>query len=117
MLRRQYRRQLEETRRSARGQYAQLSELLTATAAGLGEVRSAAGPAEERCRIGAALRPKPGETVCGDTVSSFRTESGLLCLLLADGMGSGEARHGGNPLSPAVFWSSSSRRTSPRSPP
>ena len=91
LLRRQYRRQLEETRRSARGQYAQLSELLTATAAGLGEVRSAAGPAEERCRIGAALRPKPGETVCGDTVSSFRTESGLLCLLLADGMGSGEA--------------------------
>ena len=33
LLRRQYRRQLEETRRSARGQYAQLSELLTATAA------------------------------------------------------------------------------------
>ena len=90
LLRRQYRRQLEETRRSARGQYAQLSELLTATAAGLGEVRTTAGePAE--CRIGAALRPKAGETVCGDTVVSFRTESGLLCLLLADGMGSGEA--------------------------
>ena len=90
LLRRQYRRQLEETRRSARGQYAQLSELLTATAAGLGEVRATAGePAE--CRIGAALRPKAGETVCGDTVVSFRTESGLLCLLLADGMGSGEA--------------------------
>ena len=90
LLRRQYRRQLEETRRSARGQYAQLSELLTATAAGLGEVRATAGePAE--CRIGAALRPKEGETVCGDTVVSFRTESGLLCLLLADGMGSGEA--------------------------
>ena len=89
LLRRQYRRQLEETRRSARGQYAQLSELLTATAAGLGEVRATAGePAE--CRIGAALRPKAGETVCGDTVVSFRTESDLLCLLLADGMGSGE---------------------------
>ena len=90
LLRRQYRRQLEETRRSARGQYAQLSKLLTATAAGLGEVRATAGEAD-LCRIGAALRPKEGETVCGDTVVSFRTEGGLLCLLLADGMGSGEA--------------------------
>ena len=90
LLRRQYRRQLEETRRSARGQYAQLSDLLTATAAGLEETAPASGtvPAE---RIGAALRPKEGEKVCGDTVVSFRTEGGLLCLLLADGMGSGEA--------------------------
>ena len=91
LLRRQYRRQLEETRRSARGQYAQLSELLTATAAGLGEVPASADAAETVCRIGAALRPKEGETVCGDTVVSFRTATGLLCLLLADGMGSGEA--------------------------
>lgn len=90
LLRRQYRRQLEETRRSARGQYAQLSELLTATAAGLGEV-PVSGEAEAACRIGAALRPKEGELVCGDTVVSFRTGTGLLCLLLADGMGSGEA--------------------------
>lgn len=90
LLRRQYRRQLEETRRSARGQYAQLSELLTATAAGLGEV-PVSGEAEAACRIGAALRPKEGELVCGDTVVSFRTGAGLLCLLLADGMGSGEA--------------------------
>ena len=89
-MRRQYRRQLEETRRSARGQYAQLSDLLQSTAAGLEEVAPAFGelPAE---RIGAALRPKEGEQVCGDTVVSFRTEGGLLCLLLADGMGSGEA--------------------------
>ena len=85
LLRRQYRRQLEETRRSARGQYAQLSDLLTATAAGLGE-RVAAAP----CRIGAALRPKEGERVCGDTVVSFPTEEGKWCLLLSDGMGSGE---------------------------
>ena len=91
LLRRQYRRQLEETRRSARGQYAQLSDLLTATAAVLGEVRATASQAAAACLIGAALRPKEGETVCGDTVVSFRTESGLLCLLLADGMGSGEA--------------------------
>ena len=90
LLRRQYRRQLEETRRSARGQYAQLSELLTATAAGLGETREASAE-EPAYRVGAALRPKEGETVCGDTVMSFQTEGGLLCLLLADGMGSGEA--------------------------
>ena len=91
LLRRQYRRQLEETRRSAKGQYAQLSDLLTATAAGLGQAQPTAAEPSAACRIGAALRPKEGETVCGDTVVSFRTESGLLCLLLADGMGSGEA--------------------------
>jgi stage II sporulation protein E len=91
LLRRQYRRQLEETRRSARGQYAQLSELLTATAAGLGEAVPAAGGAGGLCRVGAVLRPKAGETVCGDTVVSFRMETGQWCLLLADGMGSGEA--------------------------
>lgn len=88
LLRRQYRRQLEETRRSARGQYAQLSELLTATAAGLEAAAPAMGPAP--CQVGAALRPKEGETVCGDTVSSFQTDRGLWCLILADGMGSGE---------------------------
>ncbi len=90
LLRRQYRRQLEETRRSARGQYAQLSELLTATAAGLGEAAATMGETEFACRVGAALRPKEGETVCGDTVVSFQTEQGRWCLLLADGMGSGE---------------------------
>jgi len=88
LLRRQYRRQLEETRRSAQGQYAQLSELLTATAAGLGEasVFGAGGSVQ----VGAAIRAKVGESVCGDTVESFRTEAGRWCLLLADGMGSGE---------------------------
>ena len=88
LLRRQYRRQLEETRRSARGQYAQLSELLTATVAGMGTTRE---QTETQCRIGATLRPKTGETVCGDTLASFKTDAGLWCLLLADGMGSGEA--------------------------
>jgi stage II sporulation protein E len=90
LLRRQYRRQLEETRRSARGQYAQLGELLSATAAGLGETRSVAGLSGRPYRIGAALRPKEGESVCGDSVSSFETETGRLCLLLSDGCGSGE---------------------------
>jgi len=89
LLRRQYRRELEETRRSARGQYAQLSELLSATAAGL-EASAPAMVADKPCRVGAALRPKEGETVCGDTVASFQTDRGLWCLVLADGMGSGE---------------------------
>ena len=89
LLRRQYRRQLEEARRSARGQYAQLSELLTATAAGL-EAAAPAMAGNPPCRVGAALRPKAGETVCGDTVASFPTDRGLFCLVLADGMGSGE---------------------------
>jgi stage II sporulation protein E len=90
LLRRQYRRQLEETRRSARGQYAQLSELLTATAAGLGAETPAFAETVPVCRIGAALRPKDGEQVCGDTLASFQTRKGIWCLLLADGMGCGE---------------------------
>ena len=89
LLRKQYRRQLEETRKSARGQYAQLSELLTATAAGLSAGVPVSG-VPDGCRIGAVLRPKEGEAVCGDTVTSFQTAQGLWCLLLADGMGSGE---------------------------
>jgi stage II sporulation protein E len=90
LLRRQYRRQLEETRRNARGQYAQLGELLSATAVGLGETRMVAAQAGRPYRIGAALRPKEGENVCGDSVSSFETDAGTLCLLLSDGCGSGE---------------------------
>lgn len=91
LLRRQYRKQLEETRRSARGQYAQLSDLLSATAANLGDAQPASAEGERSYRIGAALRPKAGESVCGDSVNSFETEGGLLCLLLSDGMGSGES--------------------------
>jgi len=91
LLRRQYRRQLEETRRSAQGQYAQMSELLTAAAAGLEREVVQAFGAETDYPIGAALRPRRGETVCGDTVTSFRREDGAWCLLLADGMGSGES--------------------------
>ena len=90
LLRRQYRRQMEETRRSARGQYAQLSDLLTATAAGLEETAPVMGR-QPLCRVGAVLRAKEGELACGDTVDSFRREDGTWCLLLSDGMGSGEA--------------------------
>lgn len=89
LLRRQYRRQLEETHRSAKGQYAQLSELLTATAAAFGQ-RDTFENEELQLEIGAALKPRAGETVCGDTMDSFCTDDGSWCILLADGMGSGE---------------------------
>lgn len=88
LLRKQYRRQLEETRRSAKGQYAQLSDLLTAAAAGLDAAPAFGG--EQDCVVGAALRPREGEVICGDTIDAFRTDDGSRCLLLADGMGSGE---------------------------
>ena len=80
LLRKQYRRQLEETRRSAKGQYAQMSDLLTAAAAGLSGAAPAFGEILA-CVIGAALRPKEGEMVCGDTMEAFRTDSGLLVLV------------------------------------
>ena len=89
LLRRQYRRQMEESRRSQRAQYARMGELLSAAAAGLGESVPASA-AVRPYRIGAALRPKEGESVCGDSVSSFENGSGTLCLLLSDGSGSGE---------------------------
>ncbi len=90
LLRKQYRRELEETRSHARGQYAQLSDLLSATAAGLGGVQPAMG-VQKGYGFGAAIRPKAGETLCGDTIDGFETEDGALCLLLCDGMGSGAA--------------------------
>ncbi|MBR3569305.1 MAG: SpoIIE family protein phosphatase [Oscillibacter sp.] len=89
LLRGQYRKQLEETRRAARRQYAQLSELLAATVSAEEQYAPAFGQEPPPCRFGTALRPKSGESVCGDTALSFRTENGLWCLLLADGMGSG----------------------------
>lgn len=90
LLRQQYRKQLEDARRSARGQYAQLGELLSSTAAGLGDAVTVSAGAALSYRIGAALRPKDGEAVCGDSLSSFETDGGTLCLLLSDGCGSGE---------------------------
>lgn len=90
LLRKQYRQELEETRRTARGQYAQLSDLLASTAAGLGSVQPAMGQ-DLGYGLGAALRPKEGESLCGDTIDGFETDDGTLCLLLCDGMGSGVA--------------------------
>ena len=90
LLRRQYRLRLEESRREARGQYAQMGELLSAAAADLTAERAVSGGAGPECRVGAVLRPKEGEKVCGDSLESFAAQ-GQLCLLLSDGSGSGES--------------------------
>lgn len=69
LLRKQYRRQLEETRRSAKGQYAQMSDLLSAAAVSARRGRPGpltqwpAAPSARRCRPqggGAHLRGHHG---------------------------------------------------------
>ena len=89
LLRRQYRGRLADTRAQAARQYAQLSELLNGTAETL-EAKPASTETLLTYRVGAALRPKEGESVSGDSVTHFETEDGRLCLLLSDGMGCGE---------------------------
>ena len=89
LLRRQYRGRLADTRAQAAGQYAQLSELLSGAAETL-EAQPTAAETLLTYRVGAALRPKEGENVSGDSVTHFETEDGRLCLLLSDGMGCGE---------------------------
>ena len=87
LLRRQYRRQLEQERRRTRGQYAQLGELV-AQAMAAPEVPAAA---EKELIHDVALgsAPKDGQRLCGDSLSWFRGQGNLLYLLLSDGMGSG----------------------------
>ena len=41
--------------------------------------------------VGVASMKKTGETVSGDRGTYFKTEQGVLCILLSDGMGSGES--------------------------
>ncbi len=41
--------------------------------------------------VGVAAMRKEGESVSGDRGTYFKTEQGVLCVLLSDGMGSGEA--------------------------
>ena len=40
--------------------------------------------------VGIAAMKKRGETVSGDTGSYFKTDAGVLCVLLSDGMGTGD---------------------------
>ena len=90
LLRRQYRTRLEEARARSVGQYAQFSELLTAAAERPAGAEAGAIPAALPYRVGTALRAKDGERVSGDSALSFELDGGRLCLLLSDGMGSGE---------------------------
>lgn len=89
-LRKRCRSQVAAAQQSTLRQWEQLSALLDSAADHLraGSVRSVS---TEHCRLGAALRPKQGQSVSGDSLSTFRTAGGQLCLLLCDGMGSGEA--------------------------
>lgn len=87
LLRRQYRRQLEEERQRTRGQYAQLGELVAQTMAA---VQEPAAPAGDRpYAVASRAVPKDGQRLCGDSVTQFLGPQGTLYLLLSDGMGSG----------------------------
>ena len=90
LQRRQYRSRLCAAHRMAQGQYTELAELLSgAAAAGTAAVPTGA---ELLCRVGTALRPKHGEGVSGDSLSTFESDDGRsLFLLLSDGMGAGAA--------------------------
>ena len=90
LLRRQYRARLEGSYARSATQYAQLSELLAQAAEGPAAAESGATAPPIAYQIGVTLRPKDGERVSGDCMSTFETDAGELCLLLADGMGSGE---------------------------
>lgn len=90
LLRRQYRARLEGSYARSATQYAQLSELLAQAAERPAAAESGAAAPALAYEIGVTLRPKDGEHVSGDCMSTFETDAGKLCLLLADGMGSGE---------------------------
>lgn len=85
LLRRTHRLQLEAAYQVAREQYAQMSEVLAVDAPAAAEPRFS-------CVTGTALRPRKGETLCGDQTASFDAGNAAY-LLLSDGMGSGEAAH------------------------
>ena len=89
LLRKQYRSRLGETRETAAKPYAQLSELLS-EAAETPVPALAADAALHPYRLGVSMRPRQGQRTSGDCSASFETEDGNLCLLLSDGMGSGE---------------------------
>ena len=91
LLRRQYRRQLEQERSHTRGQYAHLTELV-AQAMAAPELPPPSGK-EMPFDVALGSQPKAGQRMCGDSVTYFRGEGSTLYLLLSDGMGSGrEAR-------------------------
>ena len=87
LLRRQYRRQLDQERSRSRGQYAQLGELV-AQAMSASEPPAATGR-EMSFDVAMGFTPKGGERLCGDSVTYFQSGGSLLYMLLSDGMGSG----------------------------
>ena len=88
LLRRQYRRQLDQERRRTRGQYAQLTELVAQAMAAQTEVPVATGK-EMLYDVAMGCAPKVGQRVCGDSLNYFRGGGNGLYLMLSDGMGSG----------------------------
>ncbi|MGM9661681.1 MAG: SpoIIE family protein phosphatase [Oscillospiraceae bacterium] len=91
LLRRQYRLRLRQAHSSARGQYVQLSDLLSRTAEELtARAVGASRKAPLAYQVGSSLRPRRDQQVSGDSVAWFESDSGrMLYLLLSDGMGSG----------------------------
>lgn len=89
LLRRQYRLRLGGMRELAAAQYAQMGELLGNTP---DAVPAAATAADATCETDIALRPKDGQTLCGDQAAVF-TVGDTVYLLLCDGMGSGSEAH------------------------
>ena len=92
LLRKNYRVRLSDTRSRSARQYAELSELLSASAESVGAAKEALAAAMPY-RVGQAMRAKEGQRVSGDAWAHFETAEGRLCLLLSDGMGSGESAH------------------------
>ena len=86
LLRRQYRVRMGAVRDLAAEQYARMEEVL------LSEAVPAHAEAGGNCHTDMALRPKEGQTLCGDQAEII-TLGGTVYLLLCDGMGSGEAAH------------------------
>jgi len=87
LLRRQYRRQLDQERSRTRGQYAQLGELV-AQAMAAPEAPAPTGR-EMAYDVALGFTPKEGQRICGDSVTYFQSGGSLLYLILSDGMGSG----------------------------
>lgn len=86
LTRRQYHRRLSDMRRQAQEQYRQLGEALGGAA--VHAVTNVSAPMGYD--VGRALRPRDGETLCGDHVEVFEVGQ-TLYLLLSDGMGSGQS--------------------------
>ncbi len=84
LLRSRYHRRLRELRQLAALPYAQLGEAM--------ETVPAAAATRAALEVSYAMRPKEGNSVCGDETDVF-TVGGVTYLLLSDGMGSGEAAH------------------------